>query len=396
MWWTKVKIHLKSTIYKDVMVKTWTAKDSDENRGFTEQTTLGSKAYTANEVSTLVGDMLETILTLVPEVTQTAVLGKATSLQWMYDYLRKHYGCERTGSDMLNRFETLERKPGEKMSSYWSRFMGFYEENRIKKDDKLTLDGAKAVADETQCRFSKSAELSLFLHMAHPQLPKRMAQIFGNKLKDKDLASLQEQILDRCQSVLDELEGSHTTVKRMNYNTRGYHPPDRWQNQRPNQRPGGAMQRYQTPSPTRAPKHPDNYCFLCVRDRKPDASTHFLRQCPQLPQKERDLWTRVFDKTLQTRDQPRSTWPEKIEGQTVSISLMNMVEDFYNLDPVQNGEDQLPDYFGEETEHGLPEDYIQQYKSTQNIFSYIYLMYVKNNVYYFYPVQIRLKTCSNV
>ena len=97
------------------MVKTWTAKDSDENRGFTDQTTTGSKS--ANEMSTLVGDMLETILTLVPEITQTAVLGKATSLQWMYDYLRKHYGCERTGSDMPNRFETLERKPGENMSS---------------------------------------------------------------------------------------------------------------------------------------------------------------------------------------------------------------------------------------------------------------------------------------
>ena len=100
-----MKIHLKSTIYKDVMVKTWTAKDNNENRGFVGQTTLGSKAYTPNEASTLVGDMLETILTLVPEVTQTAVLGKATSLQWMYDYLRKHYGCERTGSDMLSRFK---------------------------------------------------------------------------------------------------------------------------------------------------------------------------------------------------------------------------------------------------------------------------------------------------
>ena len=91
MWWTKVKIHLKSTIYKDVMLKTWTAKSVNNNRGFVDQT-LGSKAYTADEVSTLVGDMLETILSFVPEVTQSAVLGKATSLQWLYDYLRKHYG----------------------------------------------------------------------------------------------------------------------------------------------------------------------------------------------------------------------------------------------------------------------------------------------------------------
>ena len=236
--------------------------------------------------------MLESVLSFVPEVTQSEVLGRATSLQWLYDYLRKHYGCERTGSDMMYRFETLERKPREKVTSYWSRFMGFYEDNRIKKDDKLLTDNAKATADEVQCRFSKSTELVLFLHMTHPMLPKKMAQIFGNKLKTQDVASLQEQILDRCQSVLDELEGSHAAVNRMypqqrNSNFQASAPPDRRQNQGQYQRSGGAAQRYRAHSPTKAPKHPDNYCFICLRDCKPDASNHFLRQCPQLPQKER-------------------------------------------------------------------------------------------------------------
>ena len=105
VWWAKVKIHLKGSIYKELMPKTWTAKNESETRGLPDQT-IGSKPHSGAEVCTLVGDMLETILTLVPEITQTAVLGKATSLQWIYDYLRKHYGCERTGSDMLNRFET--------------------------------------------------------------------------------------------------------------------------------------------------------------------------------------------------------------------------------------------------------------------------------------------------
>ena len=163
-----MKIHLKGTIYKDVMLKTWTAKEIDENRGFTDQTQTATNPTpkSASEMSTLAGDMLEQILTLVPEITQTAVLGKATSLQWLYDHLRKHYGCERTGSDILNRFETLERKPGEKMSSYWSRFMGFYEENRIKKDDKLTLDGAKATEDDKTSRFRRNTKLAIVMHMA--------------------------------------------------------------------------------------------------------------------------------------------------------------------------------------------------------------------------------------
>ena len=353
-----MKIHLKGTIYKEVMLKTWTAKDSDENRGFTDQTQTATNPNpkSASEMSTLAGDMLESILTLVPEITQTAVLGKATSLQWLYDHLRKHYGCERTGSDILNRFETLERKPGEKMSSYWSRFMGFYEENRIKKDDKLTLDGVKATEDDKQCRFSRNTELAIFLHMAHPQLPKKMDQILGTKLKDKDLASLQEQVLDKCQSVLDEIEGSHTTVNRMDYRQQ----PQRSRQFQPrtSQRPGGAAQRHGTPTSKRVPKHPDNYCYICTRDGKPEASTHFLRQCPQIPQKERDLWSRVFDETLQTRSQPRNTWPKQILGQTVNLRLMNLVEDFYCLEPLPDEEDTSGGQFADDKDSLLATDYM--------------------------------------
>ena len=172
-----------------------------------------------------------------------------------------------------------------------------------------------------QCRFSKSTEIVLFLHMTHPMLPKKMAQIFGNKLKTQDVASLQEMILDRCQSVLDELEGLHAAVNRMypqqrNSNFQARAPPDRRQNQGQYQRSGGAAQRYRDHSPTKAPKHPDNYCFICRRDRNPNASNHFLRQCPQLPQRERDLMDRVFEKAMRYRNQPQDTWPEKIENQT--------------------------------------------------------------------------------
>merc|ERR1712055_490693 len=146
-------------------------------------------------------------------------------------------------------------------------------------------------------RFSKSTELVHFLHMTHPMLPTKMAQIFGTKLKNNDVASLQEQILDRCQSVLDELEGSHAAVNRMSYQQRPQRynnyqaraPPAGRQTQRPFQRSGGATPRYKTPSPAKAPKHPENYCFLCVRERRPDASSHFLRQCPQLPEREKDV-----------------------------------------------------------------------------------------------------------
>merc|ERR1711888_20886 len=91
--------------------------------------------------------------------------------------------------------------------------------------------------------------------------------------------------------------------------------------------------------PTKVPKHPENFCFRCVRDCRPDASSHFLRQCPQLPERERNMLERVFEKAMQYRNQPQDTWPETIESQTCNTRLMRMVEDFYDVEPASNGED---------------------------------------------------------
>ena len=86
VWWAKVKIHLKGSIYKELMPKTWTAQKESETRGLSDQT-IGSKPHSAAEVCTLVGDMIETIMSSVPEVTLSEVLGKA-----MLCY-HKYTGC---------------------------------------------------------------------------------------------------------------------------------------------------------------------------------------------------------------------------------------------------------------------------------------------------------------
>ena len=106
-----------------------------------------------------------------------------------------------------------------------------------------------------------------------------------------------------------------------------------------------------TPSPAKPPKNPDNYCCLCLRDpqRKHNASTHFLRECPQLPQRERDHLKMIFENALQKRSLPRDKWPKKLYGptgvgQSFNLRLINMVEDFYDLnvtghDDIGEGQD---------------------------------------------------------
>ena len=52
-WWGIAKCQLKNSRYREIMYKTWTAKNSDPNRGFKEHK-KGEVTITAEEQSELV------------------------------------------------------------------------------------------------------------------------------------------------------------------------------------------------------------------------------------------------------------------------------------------------------------------------------------------------------
>ena len=84
-----MKCHMRGTQFKDVMLLKWKPLSTDDNRGFKKEK-VGEKTITAEERSTLVGDMLETLASFMPEIAQSAIVPKATSIQWVYDFLREH------------------------------------------------------------------------------------------------------------------------------------------------------------------------------------------------------------------------------------------------------------------------------------------------------------------
>ena len=188
-WWGLVKCQLKNTRYKDIMFKTWLAKNADANRGFKE-VKKGEETISAEEQSALVQDMLESITSYLPHIASSPIINNAVSLEWVFEYLKTHFGYERSAKDLMHKFITLERKPGEKMRAYWSRFEAFFEDNHIKKDDKLKVNDAKATESDKQCRYGIGSELVLFLHMAHKELPSKLASFLSTKLKHNDVASL--------------------------------------------------------------------------------------------------------------------------------------------------------------------------------------------------------------
>ena len=120
-WYGVLKAQLKTSRYKDYMFKTWSAKNTNANRGFSDTEENGKKV-SASEHSEIVQDMLETITGYIPHIPPSPIINNATSLVWIYDYLKTHFVYERSSADLMRKFITLERKPGEKIRAYWCRF----------------------------------------------------------------------------------------------------------------------------------------------------------------------------------------------------------------------------------------------------------------------------------
>ena len=173
---------------------TWTAHSQDEARGFSEtRNSAGQIVATKQSQSTQVESLIDLMCTYAPELDVFHIRAEATSLQWIYSFIRDHYGCRRTGRQMLQKMSVLKRKEGERLNAYWNRFKGFYAENRIRKDDtiKITKDNTLVTpdSDENGERYRLSSDIVLCLHMAHPDLPAEVEKLLSSKLEYQDLAS---------------------------------------------------------------------------------------------------------------------------------------------------------------------------------------------------------------
>ena len=203
------------------------------------------------------------------------------------------------------------------MTSFWNRFKGFYQENRLLAKNAIKADGKVLTEDDPKSRYAVPSDIVMCLHMAHPQLPVEIKEIFSAKLENQDLASLEQDIFTRPQMVLNQLEAG-TTIRRT--------VPPSSQARQQHQRGASANNRQ-----PRRPSKPEFHCSSCLRcpEAKLEASTHFLKDCPHLSQADRSYLLRLHDRALQNC----LLSPEDRDTE-VTVEIISMVED-YILWPVR-------------------------------------------------------------
>ena len=86
---------------------------------------------------------------------------------------------------MMLKYKTLQRRQGERLRPYWSRYIAFHEENYIKAGDKLRIDAATATQDEQRNRYGLSSDIVMFLYMAIHNFRRRCQQFYTPNSKAK-------------------------------------------------------------------------------------------------------------------------------------------------------------------------------------------------------------------
>ena len=120
-WFNSTKAMIRAIpVYTRYMDLSWQSHASDQKRGFADHETDAN--LTAQVQSTQVEALIDLCCTTVPEIDINHVRAEATSLLWIYNYVREHYGVKRTGRQMMQKFGVLQRRPGERLNAFWTRF----------------------------------------------------------------------------------------------------------------------------------------------------------------------------------------------------------------------------------------------------------------------------------
>ena len=117
------------------------------NRGLTDDPTGGSQNRTASQKCIMLNHMIGLIVGYCPETIRFEIQRKATSLKWIWQRVRRHYGFAKSESHFL-KVASLRLNEGERYESFYQRIMSHLYDNLLSVDSGIVFDGECFTADE--------------------------------------------------------------------------------------------------------------------------------------------------------------------------------------------------------------------------------------------------------
>ena len=219
------------------------------------------------------------IATLCHHTENDDVTNHSTSLEWVFDYLRKHYGLTTKGANFMNIADHIF-KTGTPHQTFYKTYRASFVDNLRKTGDRmvyknnLTLD-----VDEKLSPSFENAIVLWTLEKIDARLPAKVKKDYGHQMTgDITLKDLQPVIFENITSMIEDLDQAQTTkafashvlddepsLNALNYRNRDKSKPYRPQQNKSRTFTSNRSYRNQpqrNPSP-RTPAITDKFCRIC-------------------------------------------------------------------------------------------------------------------------------------
>ena len=181
-------------------------KQSIVNRGLANDpnTVPENNRRTAIQKNILLERMLGLIAQFSPSLLRSDIIKHSTSLQWIWQRIRKHYSFCQSEVNFL-KLSSIKRQDGERYETLFQRIVAHIEDNLLTTESGLTHDGSPVTENEEMSPTTERLAVYLWLNLIDDRLPSYVARVFAHDLQSKSLKDIQPQICAAMDSLLIEL-----------------------------------------------------------------------------------------------------------------------------------------------------------------------------------------------
>ena len=209
---------------------TW-SKQSVANRGLANDGNdiPQDDRKTAAQKNIVLERMLGLIAQFAPSLLRSDIIKRSTSLNWIWQRIRKHYSFCQSEVNFLKLSE-IRQEAGERYETLFQRIMAHLEDNLLTVDSGLLYDGAALTEDEEMSPTTERLAVYLWLSLIDQRLPSYVARVYAHDLQTKSLKDIQPQICSALESLLMELNTQEDIAvhysQSFNKNRRRFFPTD--------------------------------------------------------------------------------------------------------------------------------------------------------------------------
>ena len=135
-----------------------------------------------------------------------------TSLDWIFDYLKKHYGLETKGANFMNISEHVFKK-GTPYNTFYKQYRASFIDNLRKRGDIVTYrNGFALTEDEKLSPSFENAIILWTLEKIDPRLPAKVKRDYGHQMTGNiGLKDVQPVVFENITTMLEDLDQSDTS-----------------------------------------------------------------------------------------------------------------------------------------------------------------------------------------